>query len=289
MARHIRIPLIADLILTDDPQEIRHLAGHSALDRGFQSRGPLINQLLARRVRSALSLRGKPLPSAMMRKSPERRETSDRLAGMFTAGNWNPDTLKQIAAYVRGNRNRPAGELAQEVIGRVFDPTFSANEHTWKAAQVIEDHLQSFNPVRRILRSFTGALRNAQKTLGDAFDGDLGAVHGTGIAVHNLALSLDRMRKDWADETLRSLTPEQAAQRAVVAPRTVLRATAHECDVSAGQLRSGTLVAMNTRTATDKGMHADLAFLQNSWSRCPAQNWVFALLAETWKQAGATQ
>ncbi len=287
MARHIRIPLIADLILTDDPQEIHQLASHSALDRDFHPRGPLINRVLARRVKSALSLRGKPLPSAMRRDRSERCETSDRLTGMFTAGNWNTDTLDQIIAFVRGDRRRPAGELAQEVIGRVFDPEFSADEQTWEAAQVVQDHLQSFNPIRRVLRSFSGALRNAQKALGDAMQQDLGAVHGTAIAAHNLALSFERMRDDWADDIRKTLSPEQAAQRAIVAPRTVLRAAASECDLVAGQLRRGTLVAMNTRAAVGRSMDADLAFLRSSWSHCPAQQWVVALLAEIWKQAEA--
>ena len=287
MARHIRIPLLADLILTDDPEEIRQFANHGALDRGFRPRGPLVNRLLARRVSSALSLDGDPLPSAMPRRNPERQQISQNLTKKFEPGKWDQDTLSQMAGYVRGDQDRPAGELAQEVIGRVFAPDYSATSETWGAAKVIEDHLQSFNPVQRIIRFLSGALKAAQQELGRASNGDTGAVHGTGIAVHNLALSLDRLRDAWTDEKLRSsLTPEQAALRAITAPRTVMRAGAHHCDSIGGRVRPVTLVAMNTRAASGAGMDAELAFLGSSWSRCPAEEWVMALLAEVWKQAG---
>ena len=287
MARHIRIPLLADLILTDDPDEIRQLANHGALDRGFRPRGPLINRLLARRVKSALALDGAPLPSVMMRESSERQQISENLTAMFTPGKWDADTLAQMAAFVRGDKDRPAGELAQEVVGRVFKPDYIATKQTWDAAKAIEDHLQTFNPIRRIMQFVSGALYKAQLVLGRASDGDTGAVHGTGIAVHNLALSLERLRDAWADETLRSsLTPEQAALRAVVAPRTVMRAGMRHSDTIGGRVRPVTLVAMNTRTAACSRMNADLSFLGSSWSHCPAERWVMALLAETWRQAG---
>lgn len=289
MARHIRIPLLADLILTDEPDDIRQLANHDALDRGFQSRGPLINRMLARRVKSTLSLDGAPLPSAMMRDSPDRQDISGKLSDMFRPGSWDSRTLAQMAAYVRGDLSRPAGELAQEIIGRVFDPRYAANHETWDAAKTLEAHLQSFNPIQRVARFVSGALKTAQGVLARASGGDTGAVHGTGIAVHNLALSLDRLREAWADETLRSrLSPDQAAARAIVAPRTVMRAGARHCDSVGGRVRPVTLVAMNTREAAATGMNVDLAFLGSSWSRCPAEQWVMALLAEIWNQAGDT-
>ncbi len=287
MARHIRIPLIADLILTDDADEIGQLADHAALDRGFRPRGPLINRILAHRVRSALSLGGNPLPSAMMRDDPERRRMSQDIADKFAPGNWDTDTLTQMVGYVRGDLSRPVGELAQQITGRVFDPTYAASAETWDAAKAIETHLQSFNPLRRLIAFLSGALRDAQGVLGQAAKGDKGAVHGTGIAVHNLALSLERLQAAWADQRLRAhLTPEQAALRVIAAPRTVMRAGKRQSDTIGGRVRPVTLVAMNTRRAAGAGMDADLAFLGSSWSRCPAQHWVMALLAEIWKQAG---
>ncbi len=289
MARHIRIPLLADLILTDEQEEISQLANHTGLDRGFEPRGPLLNRILAQRVKSTLSLKRAPLPSAMMRDNPRRQEISEKLSDLFSPGNWDSRTLEQMASYVRGDLSRPAGELAQQIVGRVFDPGYAANKDTWDAAKTLEAYLQSFNPLRRIIWFFSGALRSAQGVLADASGGDSGAVHGTGIAVHNLAHSLDRLREAWADNTLRSrLSPEQAALSAIVAPRTVMRAGAGHCDSIGGRVRPVTLVAMNTRAAAGAAMDVDLAFLGSSWSHCPAEQWVMALLAEIWKQAGET-
>ncbi len=287
MARRVRIPLLADLILTSDPDEIRQLADHVALDRGFRPRGPLLNRVLAQRVKAALSIQGRPLPSAQMRDDAVRQQTAEKLTLMFRPGNWDAGTVALLAAQIRSIRGRPAGELAQEVVGKVFDPDYTASHETWQAANIVEAHLRSWNPVARLFRALTGALPRAQSTLSRASGGDAGAVHGTGIAVHNLELSLNRMQAAWADEILRArLTPEEAALRAITAPRTVLRAGADHVDTLCGPVRPFTLVALNTREAADKGMDRNLAFLGSSWSRCPAEKWVMALLAEVWRQAG---
>lgn len=290
MARRIRIPLLADLILADDPDEIRQLADHVTLDRGFRPRGPLLNRVLAKRVKAALSTQGTPLPSAQMRDDPERQRTADKLVQMFRPGNWDAGIVALLAAQIRGIGGRPAGELAQEVVGKVFDPEYAASPETWQAADIVEAHLRSWNPITRLCRALTGALSRAQSTLSKASGGDAGAVHGTGIAVHNLELSLTRMQAAWSDETLRArLTPDEAALRAIAAPRTVLRAGSDHSDTLCGPVRPFTLVALNTREASDKNMDRDLAFLGSSWSRCPAEEWVMALLAEVWRQAGDTR
>ncbi|MEP2028574.1 MAG: hypothetical protein ABJI96_07685 [Paracoccaceae bacterium] len=287
MARHIRIPFLADLILTDDPDEIRELANQVALDRGFRARGPLINRILARRIKAALTFERTQLPSVQMRGDPQRQQASDRLSKMFAPGNWDSELVKLIAAHVRGTPGRPAGELAQEVMGRVFDSDYTANADTWAAAQAIDEHLQSRNPIMALLRKISGAVPRAQSALRQAASGDPGAMHGTGIAVHNLVLSLERMQTLWANESMRSrLAPEEAALSVIAAPRTVMRAAAEHEDTIGGRVRPATLVALNTRAAADKAMDADLAFLGSSWSRCPAQHWVMALLAEVWREAG---
>ncbi len=287
MARHIRIPLLADLILTDDVEEIRQLADHSALDRDFDLGGPVANRVLSRRVKTALSLDGAALPSAMMRGDAKRAAFSKDLSEIFVPGNWDSDTMAEIVAYVRGGQTGSAGELAQQITGRVFDPGYTATDETWEAALAIEVHLRSSNPIQRLVRFFAGSLRKAQQTLGRASNDNLGAVHGTGIAVHNLALSIDRLRDDWADGSLKTrLNPQQAALRAIAAPRTVMRVAKRHCDSIGGHLRPGTLVAMNTRAAASAGMNPEPAFLSASWSHCPAEKWVLALLVEIWRQAG---
>lgn len=287
MTRQIRIPLIIDVIRTDEPDVIRGLADNRALDRGFEPRGPLLNRVLSGRVRRALRTSRKALPSALMRADADRTEAQKVLRQKFVAGSWDDQTVTALADYVRGETARPAGELAQEVIGRVFDQSYGANEDTWDAARVMEFHLRSWNPIKRLVRWLSGELVRAQNTLTRAADGNASSVHGTGIAVHNLVESLDLMRDDWADPAQRDrLTPRTAALSALLAPRTVMRAGAIDADVLGGTLKPGTLVALDTRAAAGRGMNADIAFLSDSWSACPAEAWVVALLEEVWRRAG---
>ena len=286
MVRHIRIPLLIDVMLTRDPDDIRELAQHDGLDRGFDGRGPLVNRLLSARVRRGLRLGGAPLPSARMRDDAARITRQDALKQLFVPGNWDPAIVIALASYVRGEEGRHVGQLAQDAVGRVFRPEFRAGHDSWEAAQVIGDHIAPGRPLRRFLRVLTGALSRAQVALGRTSDNDPAAVHGLGVAIHNLVVSLEKMRAAWADTDLRArLNPTEAAHRSITAPRNVMRAGAAHTDVIGGRLRPGTLVAMQTREAASATMDTRLAFLGEAWSHCPAEAWVMGLLAEVWRQA----
>ena len=287
MTRQIRFPGIVDVIRTDDPDTIRTLASHAALDRGFEPRGPLVNRLLAGRVRRALRSGDAPLPSALMRDDADRKAEQARLRETFAAGNWDDATVEALAEYVRGRDTRPVGELAQEVIGLVFTPTYNSDEEVWDAATKVEFHLRSWNPVLRLVRWLSGELYRAQKILTRAADGNAAAVHGTGVAVHNLVQSLDWLRSARADAgRARRLTPVTAARASLQAPQTVVRAGAYSTDLPGGTVSPGTIVALDTRKAASRAMDTDLAFLGSSWSRCPADVWVVALLEEVWRRSG---
>ena len=286
MARTIRIPFLADLILADDPATLRDLVGHRLLDRGYRAAGPLINRIIAARVRRGLRAEGAALPSAGMRNDAERARAQTALAEKLMPGAWDTDTVAALTLFVRGDRTRPAGELAQEVTGRLFKPDYRADAETWDAALLLEEYLRSWNPIRRIGWALAGARRRAQQVLSQAAGGDRAAVHATGIAAHNLAISVERLADDWADPQLRAgLSPEAAAARALAAPQAVLRQATDDGSSIGGALRPGTLVVLQTRRAAAQAMDRDVAFLSTSWSRCPADRLVPALLAEIWRQA----
>ena len=286
MTRQIRVPGLLDVIRTDDAELIRSLADHEALDRDFEARGPLINRLLAGRVRRGLRSAMGPLPSAMMRDDRTRAQVQTELREKFRVGNWDEAGVGNLGAYVSGADTRPVGELTQEVVGRVLDGEYRANEETWDAATKVQRHLSSRNPILRIIRWLSGELMRAQNVLSRASRNDGASVHGTGVAVHNLVDSLNWMREAWAEPGLRTrLTPLTAARAAILAPETVLRAGAYDTDIVGGTLAPGTLVALDTRKAASRSMDAHLAFLGDSWSGCPAEAWVMALLEEVWRQA----
>jgi hypothetical protein len=58
----LRIPGLIDVLRVDDPAEIAALADDARLDRAYVARGPLMNRLIASRIRKILTLDGAPLP-----------------------------------------------------------------------------------------------------------------------------------------------------------------------------------------------------------------------------------
>ena len=79
MARSLRIPGLVDLIRADVRSDIHGLANDARLDRSFDQRGPLINRILVRRIRSVLRLDGMPLPSVAPRQDAGRARAQENL------------------------------------------------------------------------------------------------------------------------------------------------------------------------------------------------------------------
>src|SRR5262249_61040781 len=90
MGRSLRIPGLVDLIQADVGSDIRGLADDARLDRSFDPRGPLINRILARRVRSVLRIDGVPLPSVAPRGDAQRSRAQDILRLRLDPAGGNP-------------------------------------------------------------------------------------------------------------------------------------------------------------------------------------------------------
>ena len=284
MARRISIPLLADLVIVDRPDDVQSMADHDALDRRFVDTGPFLNRALAARIRHGLRVGHTRLPSALVREDATRLAQADALSERLVPGAWDEASLRALAEFVEGRTRRPLGELVQEAVGRLFKPNYVATKETWQAAQAMEAHLRSWNPITRIIADIRGELRNAQRVLSEGVAGDLAGVHATGIALHNLLPAMEQMRSDWRNQELRDdLAPMQAAMRALEAPQMVVRQATRPSDSIAGTLNEGTLVLLSTRKAGK--YNADVSFLSNSWSRCPADQLVPAMLAEIWRLA----
>ena len=120
--------------------------------------------------------------------------------------------------------------------------------------------------------------------------GDLAAVHAIGVAVHNIVSGVNAMRELYNDPSNRTaLSPEAAGDRCMFAPESVLRQPIAPDNAAGNELETGTLVVLNLQAANAKTPNADLAFLRNSWSQCPADRWVPALLEGIWRRACNSQ
>jgi hypothetical protein len=293
MARSVSVPYVVDVIRVEDPDEIRLLAGDRNLDRAFTARGPLLNRVIARRIRTTLRTDGGRLPSALMRDDMGRRETHGALLTRFGA---DPDgviaglgdSVDAAARYVAGADDRAAGPIAQELFGRLFKPGFRSDPETWEAARSLDRALSGKNPLRRLLDGLLARVAQAQTRLAHAFDGDRAAVHAAGIAVHNFVASLEALRAlHQSTAEPRLVSPDEAWAAALVAPDTVVRQAERVAETTGGTVRPGTLVLLETGIAARRSLDPRVAFLRDAWSGCPAHALVPALGREIWRRAVA--
>ena len=289
----LRAPALFDVLIVDDPARIAELADDWRMDRDYVAKGPLLNRIIAGRIRKVLAVGGAPLPPVAphgpTRPLPAQAELEMRLAPLAAglANDWT--ALAAIGAYVRGAGSAgEAGRLAQEAVGRLFDPSYKADGASWRAALVLDQAPRTFNPILIVWWALTGAVPKARKLLADKVGGDLSGLHGTGVAVHNISNGLAAMRKLWADKAARKrLSPDAAAAQCLVAPDQVLRQPLRSGLTLAGEFEPTTLVLLQLNAAHQASPTAEMAFMAQSWSRCPAHAWVQALLAGAWRSAGA--
>lgn len=292
MGRPLRIPGLVDILWVETPEEIGLLAADQRLDRRFGPGGPLLNRVIVGRVRRVLRLGTVPLPTVAPRDAPGRAARQAALEAELRPLLPQPADarhLDALAAHVLGRRDRLAlGPLVQEVVGRLFQPDYRGTPESWEAACLLDAAVRSFNPFRQLAWRLTGRIGRARKLLAERVASDPAALHATGIAVHNLVHAFERMRgiasRPWA---ARGLTADTVVSRCLAAPESVLRqATAHGT-TAAGAFRPGTVVVLGLETGRAASLRRDVAFLAGHWSRCPATDWVPALLAAVWERVAA--
>jgi hypothetical protein len=286
----IVIPGVVDVLPVDGAAMIAAIAGDRRFDRQYVPRGPLVNRIILGRVRSILTLGGVPLPPVAehgsVRPVPSQRATQARLDALAAAGLAGP-AIDTLAAYVRGEgRAERGGMLAQQAVGQLFDLNYRADAESWSAALVLRDAPSSFNPVKRLLWALTGRIAKARALLAEKVNQDPTGLHGTGVAIHNLAEAFMRMRALYADPAARGQRSVAAAvAAAMVAPTQVLRQPTVAGTCPAGPFTENTLVLLQLEKANARMPGYDTAFMAGSWSACPAQGWVPALLAAVWRGA----
>lgn len=289
--KRIRVPGIIDLLISEDRSEIESLAQDPKLDRAYADRSVPVNSRILGQVLDALQIEGNRFPTVSPKDAPGRAEAQEalwtRLSAMAPAYSAGSDDLNDLASFVRGEL--PAdqvGLLVQQVVGRLFNPEFIATQESWNAALVLNAAPRSLNPLQLAGLASTKNVDDAKVLLAGMVAGDLAAVHAIGIAVHNLVNGVNLMRQLYNDASNRTaLTPGAVSGRCVFAPDTVLRQATAPDTAGTEQFDCGTLVALKVQNASAQTPDADMAFMRNSWSRCPAEQWVPALLEGIWRRA----
>jgi hypothetical protein len=283
------IPGLVDMLTVSDAAQIAALVDDRRMNRGYQSRGPLLNRTIFGRVAKVLRVGGQPLTPVAAREDATREAAQAENERRFgTIGTTvDPAGAAALARWVRGEGGANAvGPLAQAAVGTLFLPTYRADAKSWAAARVLGAAPSNFNPARALLWGLTGRVAKARELLVERADGDLSLVHGTGIAIHNIVDALRRMRALYADPAVRpALSPEAAVGQTLVAPKQVLRQPSASGESAAGRFTRNTLVRLRLQDANARDPGYDTAFMAGHWCECPARRWVPALLAAVWREA----
>lgn len=303
MAVRLRIPWLLDVALVSDSSEMAWLDREDAVRRQISGAGGWLNRIVARRVSKLLAVSGSQLlPVFVPKGDTVRQAAQQRLENELAARLARPEPFDRHAVatlgrYVAGeDLDTPVGLTVQQIVGRLFDETYTATRQSYNDAKVVASAL-SLCPITA-LRFFwwrlTGQFVKSRTRLWQLAGGDAQAIHATTIAMHNIVDSLARMRRAMRRDGTWQAPPGEAAARGLVTPPALLRemtdtlsSPARDCPVTPRRHRFGprTLVVFRlNRMHRDTGSN-DLALSRRAWSQCPAHALVPRLLEDAWTAA----
>ena len=287
------VPGIADIVVVTDPVEIRTVSNEQRFDRDFAGHVPIRNRQRLRKMLRVFSVDGRLFPTMLPRTNPNRAAAQDELWAKLSRRadevKSGPAELDPLSEWVRGiGTAKQIGLLVQQSVGRLFVETFTATDESWAAACVVLEAASSSNVLKMLGWRISGRLERAKTHLASMVDGDLAAVNGIGVALHHIVDGLHKMRKLAANPTLRSsMTTDAAVAECLFAPTTVVRQAKTSGEIGGCPFRRGSLFVLGLGSASKGAANRDLVFLSHSWSRCPAEKWVPALLEGVWTRVSA--
>jgi hypothetical protein len=291
--KRLHIAGVINIFRVSDPKEIDALNHDPVIDRQFETRTCPLNWFFLKRSLSVLSFEGRRFPTMKPQFCPARvraqqdlwRKLSDASADIRTG----PAELDPIATWIRGaGSDDGIGILTQQLLGRLFRSDFTATQESWAAARVLVAAPRSPNLIKMLWWFSSGKVHRAKRLLAERMGGDLSAVNGIGIAVHNVAKGLRRMRALYADIALRdSLSPQAAATQCLFAPVSLYRQSTQQGKLGEYPFPKHSLFVLNIGEASRQYDGRSLVFMEESWSRCPAAQWVPAMLEGVWRRTMA--
>ena len=167
--------------------------------------------------------------------------------------------------------------------------TFTATEGSVAAARMVLEAVSSSNVLKMLGWRISGRLERAKTLLASMVNGDLTGVNALITARQLIVDGLHKMRQLAADPALRSsIATEAAVDECLIAPTTVVRQAKTSGEVGGCPFRRGSLFILGLGSASQGAANRDLVFLSQSWSHCPAEKWVRALLEGVWTRVSAT-
>jgi hypothetical protein len=287
-------PGITDVVVVTDPVEIRIISNESRFDRDFAERVPVRNRQRLRKMLRIFSVNGRLFPTMLPRTDPSRAAAQDKLWSRLNAKaaevKHGPVELEPLAEWVSGiGTPEQLGLLVQQSVGRLFVQGFTATDESWAAACTVLEAASSSNVLKMFGWRISGRLERAKTLLASMVNGDLAAVNGISVALHHIVDGLRKMRQLAANPTLRSsMMTDAAVDECLFAPANVVRQAKTSGEVGGCPFERGSLFILGLGSASKGAANRDLVFLSHSWSRCPAEKWVPALLEGVWTRVLAT-
>ena len=200
-----------------------------------------------------------------------------------------PEELEPLAQWVKGHGGEESlGLRAQQILGQLFSDTFISTAESWDAATTLVKAPRSNNLPKLLWWRISGKVRRAKRQLASMVNDDLSAVNAIGIAVHNLVKSLRRMKALYADSNRRPmLSPMDAANECLVAPASVFRQATVAGELNGNRFANNSLFILNLGEAAKLKGAGALVFMRDSWSSCPGERWIPAMLEGVWLRATA--
>ena len=287
-------PGITDVVAVTDPAEIRTVSNEGRFDRDFTGHVPIRNGQRIRKMLRVFSANGRLFPTMLPRTDAVRAAAQDELWARLNVKadevRRGPGELEPLAEWVRGSGTaQQLGLLVQQSVGRLFVETFTATDESWAAACLVLEAASSSSALKMLGWRISGKLERAKSLLASMVNGDLAATNGISVALHHIVDGLHKMRQVAADPTLRSsMTTDAAVDECLFAPNTAVRQAKTSGEVSGCPFRKGSLFILELGSASKGAANRDLVFLSHSWSHCPAEKWVRALLEGVWTRVSAT-
>jgi hypothetical protein len=287
-------PGITDVVVVTDPIEIRTVSNESRFDRDFAGHVPIRNRQRVRKMLRIFSINGRLFPTMLPRTDSVRAAAQDELWARLNLKadevKRGPAELEPLAEWVIGTGTaHQIGLLVQQSVGRLFVETFTATDESWAAACLVLEAASSSSVLKMLGWRISGRLERAKALLASMVNGDLAATNGISVALHHIVDGLHKMRQLAADPNLRSsMTTDAAVDECLFAPTTAVRQAKTSGEVGGCPFRRGSLFILGLGSASKGAANRDLVFLSQSWSRCPAEKWVPALLEGVWARVLAT-
>jgi hypothetical protein len=288
--KRTKFPWIIDTIVVNDSEQIRVLSEDPRIDRVFD-RHPLLNGLFLRRVLRVLSYLGTRFPHMMPRNDVARASRQEDLWKLFNAKAGRmadgPEELELRSHWVKGeDPETDPGVLVQQIVGSFSFDHYKATGESWEAALTVNSAAHPRNLLKMLWWRMTGKVGRAKRLLAGKVDNDIVFLHGTSIALDNIVASVRKMKALYADETMRQqVTPEEAVDLCLSPPPVVFRQANANGEASGCPFAKYSMLQFRLKAAYDASGVKDMIFMSNGWSRCPAAQWVPAVLAGIWKRA----